>query len=244
MTRASRTLALAALAAGLSGCVTMTAFDRGVLDYQQGRYLAAIEAFDDAIHLHPRSVAAYNNRGLARVRIGDYTSAIADYSEALRIAPRDPELLFNRGNAFVLAGDLARAIADFGGAIDLRPGYSRALFNRGAARAIAGDAAGARADWAEAIEVEPDPRMKAALRKSAGFDVAPLAPAPAMSLAPGPAVTPQQLDARALAARGLSRELDGDRAGAIEDLRAALAIETDPARRASIEHLLRALLPP
>ena len=52
------------------------------------------------------------------------------------------------------------------------------------------------------------------------------------------------MDARVLATRGLSRAIDGDRAGAVADLRAALALERDPLRRARIEALLNALLPP
>jgi hypothetical protein len=41
--------------------------------------------------------------------------------------------------------------------------------------------------------------------------------------------------------RAVGRELDGDHAGALEDVRAALALETDPERRASLQGLLRSL---
>jgi len=54
----------------------------------------------------------------------------------------------------------------------------------------------------------------------------------------------QELDARSLANRALSRELDGDRPGAIADLSAAIAKESDPARRASMENLLQLLQSP
>jgi hypothetical protein len=56
--------------------------------------------------------------------------------------------------------------------------------------------------------------------------------------------TPQAVDARALATRAMSRELDGDREGALQDLRAALSLEQDPRRRASLENLLRLLETP
>jgi hypothetical protein len=39
----------------------------------------------------------------------------------------------------------------------------------------------------------------------------------------------------------MMRQLDGDHAGALQDLYAALDLERDPARRASIEQLLRML---
>jgi hypothetical protein len=49
------------------------------------------------------------------------------------------------------------------------------------------------------------------------------------------------MDAQALTTRAIDREMNGDRAGAIADLRAALAIETDALRLWGIEQLLRRL---
>jgi hypothetical protein len=49
------------------------------------------------------------------------------------------------------------------------------------------------------------------------------------------------LDSRALAARGLEKELRGDHDGAVADLRAALASEPDPERRQGIRNLLQLL---
>jgi hypothetical protein len=60
---------------------------------------------------------------------------------------------------------------------------------------------------------------------------------PAAAGAPGA----EPLDARALASRALARELQGDRAGAIEDLNEALGKETDAERRQGIQNLLRLL---
>jgi hypothetical protein len=65
-----------------------------------------------------------------------------------------------------------------------------------------------------------------------------VAPAPPP---PPPAASIQALDARALASRAITRELDGDHAGAMQDLKSALMLEPDPARRASIANLIRLL---
>jgi hypothetical protein len=51
------------------------------------------------------------------------------------------------------------------------------------------------------------------------------------------------LDSRALAARGLEKELQGDHDGALADLRAALVIEPDPERQQGIRNLLQLLDP-
>ena len=68
--------------------------------------------------------------------------------------------------------------------------------------------------------------------------------APAQEVAavpPTPAPAPVPLDSRALAARGLEKELQGDHEGALADLRAALAVEPDPERQQGIRNLLRLL---
>jgi hypothetical protein len=59
-----------------------------------------------------------------------------------------------------------------------------------------------------------------------------------------PPMPAQDLDARALAGRAMNRELDGDRLGAIADLREAIVKESDPARRVKLENLLQLLQSP
>jgi electron transfer flavoprotein alpha/beta subunit len=58
---------------------------------------------------------------------------------------------------------------------------------------------------------------------------------------PTRAASPASTEARALAMRAVSREVDGDHEGALNDLREALVVEKDPARRASLENLLHKL---
>jgi hypothetical protein len=56
-----------------------------------------------------------------------------------------------------------------------------------------------------------------------------------------PPPTGATLDVKALVARAMGREVEGDRPGAVADLRAALMAETDATRRARIDRLLRIL---
>ena len=58
---------------------------------------------------------------------------------------------------------------------------------------------------------------------------------------PQPAASVQALDARALASRAITRELDGDHTGAMQDLKTAAQLEPDASRRASIANLIRLL---
>jgi len=257
----SSAIALVILAASfLTGCAASStnAFYDGVRLYREGYYVSARHAFDSAILHDPKMVAAWNNRGVARVRMGDLDGAVIDYTRALQLAPGDAEVYFNRANAYAAAGNYPPAIADYTTATTIQPMYSQAFFNRGTVRVAAGDYTGALADWQWAITLEPDPWMKTAMARGAGFDTAttglalprevasPSTAAPTVVMKTPPPPTPdavlsQSLDVRALVARAMGREVDGDRAGAIADLKSAYILEPDTARRARIDDLLRTL---
>ena len=211
-----------------------TSFVDGVRFFREGYFASARDAFDVAVQLDPKSPAAWNNRAASRARLGDLDGAVQDYTRALQLAPSDAEVVFNRGNAYAAAGNLSAAINDFTAAISLRTDYARAYFNRGTARSVTGDYAGAISDWQWAVNTELDPWTRAAMRRGSGLDAASALPS-AVATAPAP------LDVRALVARAMSREVEGDRAGAVADLRAAAVAEPDLDRRARIDRLLRGL---
>jgi tetratricopeptide (TPR) repeat protein len=246
---------LVSAAALLVACATpaSTAFSDGVRFYRAGDYASARDAFDNALRRDSTVAASWNNRGVATARLGDLPNAVLDLTRAAQLAPADAEILFNRANAYAAAGHPAAAINDYTTAVALRPGYSEAYFNRGTVRATTGDYVGAVADWQWAIDVEPDPWARAAMRRGSSLDYLAALPRqsavtvvndPAPVAAPVPtsgALSPQALDVRALVARAMSREVEGDRPGALADLRAAVGLESDAARRARIDRLLRVL---
>ena len=217
----------------LTACATQgaTSFYDGVRLYREGFYASARDAFDSAVRENPSNATYVNNRGVARARLGDLDGAVVDYTQAMQLTPTDPEIVFNRGNAYAAAGNLGAAISDFTTAVTLSPGYSQAYFNRGTVRAAAGDVTGAVTDWQWAVDVERDPWTKEAMRRGSRLDYA----------SASPALSPPALDVRALVARAMAREVEGDRSGAVADLRAAMMMETDGARRARIDNLLRSL---
>jgi Flp pilus assembly protein TadD len=236
-----------ALTAALAGCAGSSSLDRGVALYRAGRYVEARDAFDTVVRRHPDSAAAYVDRGATRIRMSDVSGALADYTRALELNPLDPDTYYNRGNAYVLLSKSADAIADYSRAIALRPDYAAAYFNRGTTRAQAGDPVAARADWTYAATIERNPDTRTAMLLSTAIggepslEVSSASPPTLSRLAePAPTVL-SAVDTRALTARGVAREIDGDREGARADLQAALDLETDAARRAAIARLLRLL---
>jgi tetratricopeptide (TPR) repeat protein len=223
---------------------TVTPLQRGIAFSQRGQDAAALAAFDEAIRHEPGSARAHADRGVVRARLGDVDGAIADYDRARELGAPAGEALFNRCQALISKRDYQGAIADCTAVLAENPSHAGASFTRGNARWLAGDADQARADWVRAIEIEPDPRQKA--RILASIDSLPpltAAQRPASAGGPGAESEPvlRPLDSRALAARGLDRELKGDRLGAIADLRAALAGETDPEQQQGLRNLLRLL---
>jgi tetratricopeptide (TPR) repeat protein len=234
-----------ALVVVTAACSTTTPLDRGLALSQRGRDLAAAAAFDEEIRRAPESAAAYANRGIVRARLGDLDGAIADYTKVLALESRQGNPFFNRCLARTSKGDYQGAIGDCTSALAESPSHAGTFFARGSARWLAGNADQARGDWVKAIELEPDALRKT--RMLAAVDSAPpvaAAPRPSSSPSSGSTAAARMdapLDPRALAARGLERELKGDRQGAIADLRAALAAETDPERRQGLRNLLQLL---
>src|SRR2546428_403257 len=164
------------------------------------------------------------DRGLANLRAGRYAEAKAAFDEAL---PASAAALATRGVARARLGDLDGAIDDYTRALDLAPGDGDILFDRGNAWAAKGEYHRAMADFRRAAEA--DPRRAQALFRNAAIE---------LQREPNVTAAPRPRDAGALGSRALTRELQGDHAGALEDLRAAIVRETDPERLTGLRNLL------
>ncbi len=132
-------------------------------------------------------------------------------------APRalDGSLAYYRDGLYLFAAD------EFSEALRQDPRLAAAYVDRGVAPVRLGRHAEAIEDYNRAIAVLLPP------------------PATLAVTPPTPAASPASTEARALAMRAVSREVDGDHEGALNDLREALVVEK--ARRASLENLLHKL---
>ena len=220
--------------------------DRAVTRVRLGDLNGAILDYNRAIQLAPTDAEIYFNRGNALVAAGQYQDAIMDLDRAVQINPTYARALFNRGTAYALAGQHDAARRDWQAAVALESDpYAKSAMRRSAG-------------------LEPAAPVVAAAAPVVGqpTTAATIAPPPAPGTAPGalplpktppgagvvvqapptqPAASPMALDARALTNRAVSRELDGDHAGAMQDLNTAMALEPDTARREAIRRLIRLL---
>jgi tetratricopeptide (TPR) repeat protein len=229
--------------------------NRGAARLRSGDVNRAIADYNRALELSPRDADIYYNRGNALVAAGQYQDAIADYTRAAQLDPSLAMAVFNRGTAYAMLGQRDAAQADWSRAISLAPDpWTKSAMQRSA-----------RLDGAPAVVsvVRPDihpANVASAPAPGTGAGTVPIArtPSPIAATPPVPAAaspqvivapvqpsaSPQALDGRALASRAIVRELDGDHDGAMQDLRAALALEPDAARQVSIVRLMRLLETP
>jgi tetratricopeptide (TPR) repeat protein len=230
--------------------------NRGAARLHSGDINRAIADYNRALELSPRDADIYYNRGNALVAAGQYQDAINDYTRAAQLDPKFAEAVFNRGSAYAMLGQRDAAQADWTRAIALEPeGWTKSAMQR---------SAGLGAPPVVVSVVTPDvqPRIvPPAPVPGTGAGTVPIAspPSPVAATPPvppaaspqvivvppiEPSASPQALDARSLVSRAMGREIDGDHAGALEDLRAALALEPDAARRVSIARLIQLLETP
>jgi tetratricopeptide (TPR) repeat protein len=222
--------------------------NRAVARVRLGDLNGAIRDYNRAIELSPSDAELYFNRGNALVAAGQYPEAILDFDRAITLVPSYARAIFNRGTAYSLAGRPDAARRDWLAAVQLEPDpYTKSAMRRSAgldsppATVVATAAPMGQPTTASTIAPAPPAGMRPG--------APPLPSTPASTPFPNvaasqPAASPMAIDARALASRAISRELDGDHAGALQDLNAAHALEPDTARREAIARLMRLLETP
>lgn len=222
--------------------------NRAVARVRLGDLNGAVRDYNRAIELSPSDAELYFNRANALVAAGQYPEAIQDYDRAITLVPSYARAVFNRGTAYALAGQPDAARRDWLSAIQLEPDpYAKSAMRRSAGL----DGATGTAVASVAPVGQPTTATTIAPAPPVGIrpGAPPLPATPPGALHPNvaasqPAASPMAIDARALATRAISRHLDGDHAGSLQDLNAAHALEPDPARREAIARLIRLLETP
>ena len=220
--------------------------NRAIARVRIGDLTGAVEDYTRAIALAPYDPEVYFNRGNAFVAAGHYGHAVADFDRAVQISPAYARAWFNRGTAYSLLGQTDAARRDWRHAIDVETDpWAKSAMVRSAGLEPAYALAPAGQPTLESTVAPPPPLGTTTAGAPLPADVSlPARVVVSDTFQPSASIaTPYAtvFDARALASRAISRELDGDHAGALADLHAALAMETDPVRRESMANLMRLL---
>jgi len=94
-------------------------------------YRDAINTFNKAIALNPRSAEAFSNRGLAYNNLGNYDLAIKDYNSAIFLDSQSAQSYWRRGISYANVGDDKHAVLDYQKAIEIDPLFAAAYYNLG-----------------------------------------------------------------------------------------------------------------
>lgn len=105
----------------------------------KGQFDEAIEQFDTALLLEPRSAWALADRGMARMWKSEATLARQDFDAAAAIDPRNPVVSRGRGMLALDAGHPEEAVADFTESLDEQPNHVFTLDWRAEAYRRSGD---------------------------------------------------------------------------------------------------------
>lgn len=108
----------------------LEAYNQGLEFQDRGDVANALRLYDQAIELDPRLLDAYNNRANLKIAAGDLVGAIADFSKAIEIEPKQGLSYYNRGNIYLEQGEYDSAIKDFSSAITIYDGLTNAYDKR------------------------------------------------------------------------------------------------------------------
>ncbi|HEX4026402.1 MAG TPA: tetratricopeptide repeat protein [Rhizomicrobium sp.] len=211
-------------------------YNRGIVLSDLKRPAQALASYEKTIALEPGFADAWLNRGIALLAMDRFPEALESFDHVLSLRPGDIEALNNRGTALWHLGRKAEARANYDQLLSAQPGHTGVLLNRAFLLQEMGETEQALADYAKVIAAEPGNARawngRGAMLQALKRDGEALADfEKAVALDAGLA--------DALANRGLLKwTLNGDQAGAVADLKAALAIDpTQPYARGELLHL-------
>ncbi|HSO22128.1 MAG TPA: tetratricopeptide repeat protein [Chondromyces sp.] len=92
---------------------SLTYMRQGSVLMQQGRFEAALEAFQQADRIAPGNATNKNMIGLCHLRMGAFDDALAAFSQALELVPGFTDARNNRGATYLAMGQLHLAEVDF-----------------------------------------------------------------------------------------------------------------------------------
>ena len=94
----------------------------------------AIQDYDSALKLQPRSADLYLQRGMALISLKKYKDAISMFNRAIKFKPGYYHAYYSRGRARLEMKEFKTAILDFDTAVAIKPDFEIAYFTRGIAK--------------------------------------------------------------------------------------------------------------
>ncbi len=122
---------------------------------QTGDVAKAVQYFERALAIDPRSWAAHNFYGATLFRQGKYEEALAHFQAAVEVNPLNAQSLTSVGVVEYARGDLEKARASLRSAAESNPRYAKAHFNLALVEGRLGHHAEAAARYEDSLRLEP-----------------------------------------------------------------------------------------
>lgn len=120
------------------------------------RNKVALQYYNNALKLQPKSTEALYDRGLMFQNMGNLDKAMADYYLIIKIDSSYADAYFNLGYIdLVFKKNYKSAIYHMTAAIRTNSMYAEAYYNRGLAYEFSGDRASAISDYRKAVDIVP-----------------------------------------------------------------------------------------
>jgi predicted O-linked N-acetylglucosamine transferase (SPINDLY family) len=211
-------------------------YNRGVVLSDLKRHPEALASYEKAIASEAGFADAWLNRGISLLEVERFSAALESFDKALALSPGNIEMLSNRGAALWHLGRKAEARTVYDSVLAARPDHASSLLNRAILFQESGDLQRALTDYDKVTAVQPD-NARAWNGRGAVLQAM---KRPAEALADFEKAL--ALDSRladALANRATIKwTMDGNQAGAVADIKAALAIDPrQPYARGELLHL-------
>ncbi|MEZ5069912.1 MAG: tetratricopeptide repeat protein [Bacteroidales bacterium] len=100
----------------------------GTIQRRQGKSEAALQSYNHALELQPRSVEVLSNRASLKSVMKDYAGSLEDYNLALALEVNE-KLLMNRAHVHKILGDTTLAEKDLLHALEINPDNFMTLTN-------------------------------------------------------------------------------------------------------------------
>ncbi|MCZ7369389.1 MAG: tetratricopeptide repeat protein [Candidatus Methanoperedens sp.] len=122
---------------------------------ESSMYAEAIQCFDKALEINPRSAEIWNNKGLALARTGRFADAIKCYDKSLELKPGDGEVIYNKGVTLAQLGQTSEAIACYDKLLEMNPRDADAWCSKGDVLFESNNFEEALRAYDKSIEIDP-----------------------------------------------------------------------------------------
>ncbi|MCM0041889.1 MAG: tetratricopeptide repeat protein [Algoriphagus sp.] len=131
-------------------------FEKGVAQYKEGNFEAALAIFHELISREASNPIFYLYRGRILTRLGKGLEALADFDVLIQFEPYTTDYISDRAVVLHLLGRNEEAIAELDRAANLDPNNPYRYSSRAYLKDRIGDLAGAIADYEKAIQLDPE----------------------------------------------------------------------------------------